>query len=106
MNETRGLLRGKTLPKSNGEAFNEVWVKGDLIRFRNRYFIHPIANEVAVQGELGKLIVMHEVAPSTLGECTGLRDKKDKLIFEGDIVQTKHGRLCKIVWHSNSSVNC
>ncbi len=106
MTETRGLWRGKTLPKSNAEAFNNVWVKGNLIHFGEHYYIHPLANAVKVQNELGRLVVMHEVDPSTLGECTGLRDKNGKPIFEGDIVQTKHGRLCKIVWRSNSSVNC
>lgn len=29
---------------------------------------------------------MHEVDPETLGECTGVKDKNRKLIFEGDIV--------------------
>lgn len=91
MNETRGLWRGKRL--NNGE-----WVQG-LLAYRNFF-----NNSASLYQEVERDGVW--VDPSTLGECTGLRDKNGKLIFEGDIVQTKHGRLCKIVWRSNSVVNC
>lgn len=86
MNENRGLWRGKTTSKSNGEAFNNVWVEGDLIRSENRYYIHPVANAVKVRNELGRLIVMHEVDPLTLGRCIGSTDVKGNLIYEGDIL--------------------
>jgi len=31
--------------------------------------------------------VLDEVDPSSIGQCTGLRDKNGTLIFEGDIVR-------------------
>lgn len=98
MNENRGLWRGKTTPKSNGEAFNNIWVEGDLIHSVDLCYIHPITNHVKVQVELGRFIVMHEVDPSTLGECTGLRDMNGKLIFEGDICKDESGSTYLIVW--------
>lgn len=43
------------------------------------------------------------VIPSTVGRYTGLTDKNGKRIFEGDIVRTKYGRLCTVIWFSSNS---
>lgn len=73
MNETRGLWRGKR--KETGE-----WAYGCLVRSSLRATIFVLdENTNRMSGT--------EVDPSTLGECTGLRDKNGKLIFEGDIVE-------------------
>ena len=42
-----------------------------------------------------------KVIPETVGQCTGLKDKNSKLIFEGDIIRTKeYGR---VIAHSTVS---
>lgn len=40
----------------------------------------------------------HAVDPDTVCRCVGSRDCNNALLFEGDVVSTKYGRKCKIVW--------
>lgn len=86
MDKTRGFWRGKCI-------YNGEWVKGDLVC--DKYF----------DGSIGYFIFERDfdnsksytIDPSTLGECTGLRDKNGKLIFEGDIVEIK-GNIGRVIF--------
>lgn len=73
----RGLWRGLTVT-------TEFWIQGNLSSYHGvRQYIEGTS--------------LYKVIPETVTESIGQRDRSLKPIFEGDIVETKYGRLCKVV---------
>lgn len=75
------IFKAKTTKKNDlKHEFNEKWVEGNLILCGGKAYIHPVSNKIDVTGEIGRIIVMHEVDQETLCQSTGLTDKNGKRI--------------------------
>lgn len=81
--EERYLFKAKRID-------NEEWVFGDLV-----HSVYKIGDTCV--GQYGNEVGMHEVNPSTICQCTGLKDKNGKLIWENDI--------CKYQWRGKAKID-
>lgn len=74
------------------------WIEGDLLQdIEGSCFILPIESE----GITERKRVIPEVLPETVGQFTGLTDKKVKEIFEGDILKSDIGSMLYKVLYRN-----
>lgn len=92
------LFRGKR--KDNGE-----WVYGSLLIQSGEWISkdEQAPTEYRILGCRGENYL---AIPKTVGQFTGLTDKNGTKIFEHDIVKTKYGRLCKVIWFSSPCSQC
>lgn len=83
---------------------DEQWVQGYLFDdgFENgRMFVGGLVVEkytgTACDDWTVTGINFYEIDPNTICQCTGLKDKNGKLIWENDIVKTQYGKAV-VVW--------
>ena len=95
------IYRGKRV--DTGE-----WVEGDLM---NKYWDTINKFGVCIDNDrnfinTGTLLntgtpLVYKVTPETVGQCTGLKDKNEKKIFEGDIVVDGRGHYGKVFFEND-----
>lgn len=100
--EDRYLFKAKTsqiVGTYNNGIKDGVWVRGSLRCDVGKYTIFQFENERADYVE-------YEIDPSTICQCTGLKDKNGNLIWENDIVKINNSKANMLITFRNFEIIC
>ena len=100
--EDRYLFKAKRLDWREFPE-KEQWITGYYVLGFNEYEqpVHLIFEPTSMFFSHGETDGWTEVDPSTICQCTGLKDKNGKLIWENDIVKDENCNFYKSFWQNN-----
>lgn len=93
--EDRYLFKARS---DNGE-----WTVGFYAYIHKKHYIYT---GQLIHSGLYDVAERFEVDPFTICQCTGLKDKNGKLIWENDIVKDKNDNFYKAIWQNNYYQYC
>lgn len=99
--EDRYLFKAKR--KDNGE-----WVQGYYVKGLDMYDkeVHLIFEPTTMFYSSGETDGWYEVDLSTICQCTGLKDKNSKRIWENDIVKINNSKVNTLITFRNFEIIC